>query len=153
MKRLLLFLITCTLFSCINLNAKTKDNVLKYDIEPMVSATAEGSFLFKVYVYDKKTAPEDEIRKAAVHAVIFRGVNNNKPLAKSITTEQQYADYFKSFFDGPCLSFANIVEGSYTRTKMKKGGYKVGAVVQVMKDQLRKELEQAGIIKSLSAGF
>ncbi len=31
--------------------------------------------------------------------------------------------------------------------------FKVGVVVSVMKDQLRKDLEAAGIIKGLSSGF
>lgn len=153
MKRLFLLLFACTLFSCINLSAKDKENVLRYDVAPMESAAAEGCYIFHVYVYNKSIPKEDEIRKAAVHAVIFRGVNNYRPLAKGITAEQEHADYFKSFFNGPCLSFANVVEGTYTRTKVKKSGYKVGCVVQVMKDQLRKELEQAGVIRSLTSGF
>jgi len=41
------------------------------------------------------------------------------------------------------------------RTESVKVGkeYKIGVVVSVSKDQLRKDLEAAGIIKGLSSGF
>ncbi len=41
-----------------------------------------------------------------------------------------------------------------TDDRLKVGKeYKIGVVVSVMKDQLRKDLEKAGIIKALDAGF
>ena len=44
----------------------------------------------------------------------------------------------------------NIAAGD--RVKVGKE-YKIGIVVSVMKDQLRKDLEAAGIVKGLSSGF
>jgi hypothetical protein len=38
-------------------------------------------------------------------------------------------------------------------TKVSKREYKVNVVVSVKKDALRKDLENAGILKSLSSGF
>ncbi len=44
--------------------------------------------------------------------------------------------------------------GDGTPTTMKVGKeYKIGVVVTVMVDLLRKDLEAAGIIKGLSSGF
>ena len=42
--------------------------------------------------------------------------------------------------------------GAGDRIKVGKE-YKVGVVVSVSKDELRKDLEAAGIIKSLNSGF
>lgn len=133
-----------------------KDVVEKYDIEAE-AVGQQGSYLVHVYVYGKKVKDED-IVMAAVHGVIFKGVPGKpgvatqRPLAQSITVEMEKADYFEAFFDGPYNRFGSIVTGTETRVKTK-GGVKLGAVVQVSKDELRRELEQAGVIRKLGAGF
>ena len=70
------------------------------------------------------------------------------------TVETENAAFCEEFFatDGECQNYASIVAGSYDRVKTKKG-YKSGAILQVNKTTLRKELEKAGIIRSLSSGF
>ena len=40
-----------------------------------------------------------------------------------------------------------------SEVKVGKNEYKVGVVISVSKDLLRKDLEAAGIIKGLGAGF
>lgn len=46
-------------------------------------------------------------------------------------------------------------DGQISADDRKKVGkeYKVGIVISVMKDALRKDLESAGVIKGLSSGF
>ena len=50
------------------------------------------------------------------------------------------------------LKYASIMEGTTEIVKVGKE-YKVGVVVSVRKDDLRKALEAAGIIRGLNSGF
>lgn len=141
----------------IGANAK---KTIEYSLESAGSGV-QGTYLVKVWITSSsKKVSDDEILYGAIHGVIFRGFGGSqgmpaqRPMAPSITVEQQKADYFDKFFgkEGAYKAFATIVAGSYQRTKTPKG-YKVGATVQVQKDNLRKELEQSGIIKGLASGF
>lgn len=134
------------------------DKPLQYDIESAGSGV-QGTYLVRVWVYSKSgKVSDEEIKKAAVHGVIFRGFNggqgspSQRPIATSTTLEEEKAEYFKAFFGSAYLQYANIVSGSYQRVKVAKE-YKIGVIVQVSKDNLRRELEQAGVVKGLSNGF
>lgn len=138
--------------------AAKEDKTPEYDIEAAGSGV-QGTYLVRVWIYSKSSKVSDEdIKKAAVHGVIFRGFNgkrgspSQRPIATTATLEEEKAEYFKAFFGNTYLQFANIVSGSYQRIKASKK-YKVGAIVQINKDNLRRELEQAGIVKGLSNGF
>lgn len=139
-------------------NAKKsyRDVVEKYDIEAE-SVGQQGTYLVHVYVYGRGVK-DDDLVLAAVHGVIFRGVPgkqglaSQRPLVSSVAVETEKADYFEAFFDGPHRRFANVVQGTQSRLKTK-GGVKLGAVVEVSKDDLRRELEQAGVARKLGAGF
>lgn len=129
----------------------------QYDILGAGSGT-EGTILVKVYVYATKVKDED-LKRAAVHGVVFRGCSGNQsgarqPAMASITAETDNAAFCEVFFatDGPCQNYATIVAGSYDKVKTQKG-YKSGAILQIDKTSLRKELEKAGIVRKLSAGF
>lgn len=129
----------------------------KYDITGAGSGT-EGTVLVKVYVYAKKVKDED-FKRVAVHGVVFRGCTGNEsgarqPAMASSTAETDNATFCEEFFavDGQCQNFATIVAGSYDRVKTQKG-YKCGVIVQVDKAALRKALEKAGVVRSLSSGF
>ena len=133
------------------------DKMPQYDITGAGSGT-EGTILVKVYVYGTKVGDED-FKRAAVHGVVFRGCEGNasgasQPAMAAATAEAENAAFCQSFFakDGACQGFASIVEGSYDSVKTKKG-YKQSAILQVNKSALRKELEKAGVVRSLSSGF
>ena len=155
MKRLFNLLMMLLL---INIGAIAKDiKVPQYDITGAGSGS-EGTILVKVYVYAKKVTDAD-LKRAAVHGVVFRGCTGNssgayQPAMAAPTVETENAAFCEGFFatDGECQNYASIVAGSYDRVKTKKG-YKSGAILQVNKTTLRKELEKAGIIRSLSSGF
>ena len=68
--------------------------------------------------------------------------------------ETQYKEYFDSFFaeGGEYQKYASIIEGSTEVVKVGKE-YKVGKIVSVRKDDLRRALEAAGIIRGLNSGF
>lgn len=152
------FLFVCLyLFSVLGIMAKGKA-MPQYDITGAGSGT-EGTLLVKVYVYEKNASDADLIR-AAVHGVVFRGVSSGnmsgarQPAMAAATAEKDNASYCSEFFDveGECQGYASIVAGSYERVKTNKG-YKSGAILQVNKASLRKTLEKAGVVKSLTSGF
>lgn len=133
------------------------DDMPKYDITGAGSGT-EGTVLVKVYVHGKRVGDE-ALKRAAVHGIVFRGCSGNEsgarqPAMASPAVEQENAEFCERFFaeDGECQNYASVVAGSYDRVKTKKG-YKTGAILQVDKTALRKYLEKAGVIRSLSSGF
>ena len=156
MKRLL-SLMTLLLAFFMGAMAKGGDKMPQYDLTGAGSGT-EGTILVKVYVYAKSVKDED-LKRAAVHGVVFRGCTGNQsgarqPAMASATAEADNAAFCKAFFaiDGPCQNYATIIAGSYDRVKTQKG-YKSGAILQIDKTSLRKELEKAGVVRTLSTGF
>ena len=133
------------------------DKMPVYDIMGAGSGT-EGTILVKVYVYAKSVKDVD-LKRAAVHGVVFRGCVGNQsgarqPAMASPQAEADNAAFCKTFFaeDGECQNYASVVAGSYDRVKTSKG-VKCGAILQVDKAALRKTLEKAGVVRSLSSGF
>lgn len=164
MKKILLSLLVVACCFPVMAGSKSKankdTNQFRYEIECAGNAI-QGTYLVKVWSYSKKAAvAEDQCRKNAVHGVVFKGYGggqgcvSQRPLANQPGVEAQYADYFKSFFadGGEFQKYASIMSGTTETVKVGKE-YKVGVVVSVRKDDLRKALEAAGIIKSLNSGF
>lgn len=158
MKTKVLLLLCCLCFALTSATAKEK--AIEYTIESAGSAV-HGTYLVKVWVFSKSSSvSDDELIYGAIHGVIFRGFAGSqgqatqRPMVANSSIETEKSDYFGAFFgkEAAYRRYGSIVTGSYQRVKTPKG-YKVAAIVQVSKDNLRKELEQAGIVKSLSAGF
>lgn len=148
-------------------NKKTKDtHEWRYELDCMGTGK-QGTYLIKVWSYSKK--PRLAIEKAkrnAVHGVIFKGFaagkqgcKSQKPLARNSNLENEKKSFFTVFFKdgGKYMKFVTASnDGAVAagdRLKVSKKMYKIGIVISVNKDELRKELENAGIIKSLDAGF
>ena len=140
--------------------ANVDTNQYRYEIECAGNAV-QGTYLVKVWTYSKSAAvAENQCRKNAVHGVIFKGYGggqgcvSQRPMANNPGVEQQYKEYFDSFFatGGEFQKYASILSGT-TETVKVGNEYKVGVVVSVRKDDLRKALEAAGVIKSLNSGF
>lgn len=133
----------------------------RYEVE-CVSTGAAGSYLVKVWSYSKKAdVALDQAKKNAVHAIVFQGFTGagagctQKPLTNNPALEQEKEVFFKEFFadGGKYMKFVSS-SGDGNKEVVKVGKeYKVGVVVSVQKDLLRKDLEAAGIIKGLSSGF
>lgn len=157
--------ILCALSLCLSASAASKKKAdkdtqqFRYEIECAGNAT-QGTYLVKVWSYSKKAnIAEDQCRKNAVHGVIFKGYGGNgcvsqRPLCSTPGAEEQYDTYFKKFFEtgGEFQRYASIVEGTTETVKVGKE-YKVGVIVSVRKDDLRRALEAAGVIRALNAGF
>lgn len=164
MRKLLLSLLVVALCTPMMAGAKKqadKDTQqFRYDIECAGNAV-QGTYLVKVWSYSKKAnIAENQCRKNAVHGIIFKGYGGSqgcvsqRPMANMPGIETQYKEYFDSFFaeGGEYQKYASIIEGSTEVVKVGKE-YKVGKIVSVRKDELRKALEAAGIIKGLNSGF
>lgn len=158
MNKKCLSFVFAALLSAVNVLGADSD----YNIECAGVTAKEGYSLVKVWVYSSNNKPDDSaLKNAAVHGILFRGISPQDgcqalpPLAGSLQAYEQHADYFNAFFEkgGSYLSYASVVPASYEAVKLSKKRYKMGAKVMVSKDQLRRDLEKAGIIKGLSTGF
>ncbi len=137
-----------------------------YDIE-CVGTGKEGFKLIKVWSYSKK--PKYAITqswKNAVHGIIFKGFSGTgrsctgfRPLINKSMNQKQYDAFFKNFFldSGQYSQFVtDAADGSIDPRDVLKVGkkmYKIGVVVNVNVSQLRKLLEEEGIINGLTTGF
>lgn len=164
MRKILLSLLVVAMCAPVFAGAKKKANKdtdqFRYEIECAGNAI-QGTYLVKVWSYSKKAAvAENQCRKNAVHGVIFKGYGggqgcvSQRPMANNPGVETQYKEYFDSFFKegGEFQKYASVVAGTTESVKVGKE-YKVGCIVSVRKDDLRKALEAAGVIRGLNSGF
>jgi hypothetical protein len=136
----------------------------RYELEA-VQTGVSGTYLIKVWSYSKKPdVAIEQAKKNAVHGIIFRGfagtdrVPGQSPLTNNPNIEEEKADFFDAFFadGGKYLKFVSVTnDGAVAAEDRMKVGkeYKIGVLISVRKEELRKDLENAGIIKGLSAGF
>lgn len=139
------------------------DSQWNYEIE-CAGISPEGSYMIKVFTYSsKKKLDVLEAKKNAIHGVLFKGFAGNnltgcatvKPICRSSNIEYEKKDFFDAFFqEGKYLKYVTESSDALASSDRAKVGknYKIGIVVMVSKDDLRKDLENAGIIKSLK-GF
>lgn len=136
----------------------------RYEIEALEVGT-QGTCLVKVWSYSKKPeVASSQSRKNAVHGVIFKGIPakdripGKKPLVQNASAEAEHADFFKNFFadGGAFMRYVTLTNnGAIEAGDVMKIGkeYKVGVNVTVNYSELRKAMEDAGVIKKLGAGF
>lgn len=162
LRKLIVIFATLLLFVSMPTSAKepVKAKPLTYEIQCAGSGT-QGYYLVEVSTYVDKAnqISEDVVMKCAVHGVLFRGFTggqgctSQRPLTGSAMQEQQHEEFYKSFFDNRSyVNYASFVSGSMKTTRVGKQ-YKVAGTVSVAKDQLRRDLEKAGMIRGLSSGF
>ncbi len=136
----------------------------RYEIEPVAVGT-QGTYLIKVWSYSRSSRVAiEQAKKNAVHGIVFRGfsgvygVPGQRPLTPNPNLEQEQAHFFNNFFatGGKYQKFVSV-SGDGTvqpRDRLRVGNeYKIGVVVSVNVAELRKDLEAAGIIRALDAGF
>ncbi len=163
----ILFLVIALIVSQITLadkrqKADAETNKFRYDVEYNKPA-GDGMCQVKVWSYSKRSRiAAEQCRKNAVHAVIFKsyaaadGSNlSQRPLVKDPAVQREKAAFFADFFldGGPYRQYVTAVTDGSMEVKKVGRQYKVGVVVTVSKDQLRKYLESEGIIRSLASGF
>jgi len=137
----------------------------RYEIE-CAGVGADGTYLIKVWSYSKKPSIAiTQAKKNAVHGIIFkgfggdgRGCPSQKAMASNPNIEEEKTDFFGPFFEegGKYMKYVSeSTDGMVDAGDRMKIGkeYKIGVIVSVSKDALRKDLEAAGIIRGLSSGF
>ena len=166
-KKLVFF--TCTIILATSVSAqKSKANkdtdAWRYEVE-VVQEGVSGTYLVKVWSYSKKpNVAIEQAKKNAIHGVIFKGfpssgrIQGKSSLTNNSSLETEKADFFSQFFSdgGKYMKFVSISNDAAVGAGdiMKIGKeYKVGVIVSVKVTELRKDLENAGILKGLSAGF
>lgn len=166
MKKILLLVLALAMTQLCLANKQKKADAetdkFRYDLE-YARPSGDGMCQVKVWSYSKKSRiAAEQCRKNAVHGIIFKSYStgdgttaSQRPLVKDPSVQQEKADFFEEFFSdgGPYRQFVSAVtDGSQEIVKVGKQ-YKVGVVVTVSKDQLRKYLESQGIVRSLGSGF
>ena len=161
MKKILLFVlagVTALTLSAKDKKATAAADAFHYDVE-YVKTTGDGIAQVKVGSYAKKAnVATSEIRKDAVHAVIFKGYAGTgagvRPLAKDPDVQFTKADFFNQFFGGNDWEryVSDVQTGSMEAMKVGKE-YKGSATVSVNVKLLRQHLEKAGVIRGLASGF
>ena len=151
-------------FAQTNKKANNDTDAWRYEIEAVQTGT-QGTYLIKVWSYSKKpNIAIEQAKKNAVHGIIFRGftgiagVPGQKALTNNVNLEEEKEDFFKPFFadGGKYMKFVSTSnDGAVAAEDRMKIGkeYKGGVIVTVNVDALRKDLQDAGIIKVLGAGF
>lgn len=139
-------------------NANEDTFIWRYEIEP-TSTGNQSTYQIKVWSYSSvvETAIE-QAKKNAVHGIIFRGFKGYPALTSNPNLEIEFQDFFRDFFadGGKYMKFISVTgNGALIPTDLIKIGkeYKVAVVVTVLQANLRKDLEAAGILKTLSSGF
>jgi hypothetical protein len=163
---LVFLLITITTITNAQNNRKANKDTeaWRYEIE-VVQTGVQGTYLLKVWSYSKKpNVAIEQAKKNAVHGVIFKGfagtqsIPGQRSLTSNVNLEEEKADFFKPFFAdaGKYMKFVSMSnDGAVAAEDRMKVGkqYKVGVILSVNVSALRKDLEDAGIIKALGAGF
>ena len=132
------------------------DTPWTYEIE----SVGVGTYAIRVWSYYKNAKmPLEVAKRNAVHAVIFKGVPAgngaaSQPPLKTDAVTASDSVFFGNFFQGEYQDYINsVASGSLRILKLRAREYKIGYVVSVAKDNLRKYLEDQGVIKGLSSGF
>ena len=162
---ILFVMASISMFSQARKKADKATEEFRYEVECAGIGT-DGTYLIKVWSYSKKpNVALEQAKKNAVHGIIFkgfagggRGCTSQKPLASSPGVESQHEEFFKLFFadGGNYMKYVSVSSDGNVDAgdRMKVGKeYKVGVIVSVMKDALRKDLEAAGVVRGLSSGF
>ena len=134
----------------------------RYELQAAVGQAAEGAALVRVWTYSTKpTIAEGQAGKNAVHGIIFKGypastdgsrIVGRDPLINDPAVEEANQAYFDEFFKsgGAYQRYVSYIGNGIPDQQIKVGKeYKVGVTVVVLIDQLRKRLEEDGIIKAL----
>lgn len=161
---ILVVLAATTLFAQTRKERKAMyDSQYNYEIA-CLGVGNDGTKLLKVWGYGKKVDNAIyDAKRTSVAAVIFRGVpagNGAAPTPSLLPVDgyEKNMAFFDEFFKdgGMYLSFVNLTTdgtpGGSDNLKMSHG-YKVAVSASINFNELRKYLQDKGIVKRLDAGF
>ena len=163
MKNIILVL-TIALSSVFSISAFGGDKNLGKPQVVIAEVGKPGTVVVKVWSYNKSAKIEDNlVFENAVRSIIFDGIEpddsrhmKGRPALAAGTYEDNQS-YYDTFFSGKeYAQYCTMAMEGYVEQgsllKLKKG-YKIGKIVVVQYDQLRKRLVTDGVIKGLDSGF
>lgn len=169
MKKSILTIITLLIALATIVGQTRKERKAMYDSQynyelACLGVGNDGTKLLKVWGYGKKVDNAIyDAKRTSVAAVIFRGVpagNGAAPTPSLLPVDgyEKNMEFFDEFFKdgGMYLSFVNLTTdgtpGGSDNIKMSHG-YKVAVSASINFNELRKYLQDKGIVKRLDAGF
>lgn len=168
MQRLTLILLCLTLsFAQLWAKSKVKEaETYNYEIEAYsANSTVDASkCIIRVWSYGKKeNATRDICMRNAVHGILFKGYaafdfHSSGKQALVPDGYDAHKEYFDQFFNsGDYKQFVQVTNKGMAEAgsviKISKNEYKIGVVVMISYDALRKRLENDGIIKKMDFLF
>ena len=161
-KNSLLFIAFIALLTSCATSQKATDDTLvwRYEVqETNKVAKDKKSVIFKVWSYAKnENLAIKQAGKNAVHACIFKQIGYYPPLASVSSIEIEHKDFFNEFFQdgGEYMRFVQFVNNGAIAPEDKiklKNMYKIGVYAKINRADLRKYLEEKGILKSMNQMF
>jgi hypothetical protein len=149
-----MFATSCTTYK----NSVSNSAAAFYNYEIQHQGSGAGTETVKVFSFAKNEKEGIELGKVnAIRAILFKGIPNanyQKPMVPEVGAEEKYKSYFNEFLKpgGKYLKFIALTNNNLDVFKSTEQ-QKVGITVTIQKDNLRKELEAANIIKPLNYGF
>lgn len=146
---------------------QTNTNTTTYNYQLELAGVGnQGNCTIKVWsIAPDPALAGGQAAKNGVHGVIFKGVPMNKygqgviPLIKDYSNAGAHDAFFEEFFKdgGDYMRFVSLVYNGTAAPgdmiKLGKKEYKIGLVVVVQYESLRKYLEAKNIIEKLGSGF
>jgi len=128
----------------------------EFDIQPSYTGV-QGVEIFKVFVKVKnEKIGLEKAKKNVVQAILFQGISGSGSVAPFLTIselDESRKVFFEKFFEKKeYLKFVNIAnDGTIGPGDFKRVGkmYRIGYLLKVEKAQLRRYLEENGIIRKL----
>lgn len=147
------YLFVIVLFSWSSTAIAKEPEFLDYEI--VCAGNSEGHYLVEVSVFvsKKKEINEETVKRCALHGVLFKGFSAKEP---GCVSQRRMIDELKDSDSEFIKDLLSKDYGQYTETigiplqvvKQAKL-YRVTTTVQVAKNQLRRDLEKAGVIRKL----
>ena len=136
----------------------------RYEIENIGIVATAGNKVLKVWSYasDPRVAIE-QAKKNAVHGILFKGMADAER-AKGCSPlvpegESAHEAFFEAFFaqGGDYMRYVALTTSGEVAAedvlRISKKEYKIGVIVTVQYDNLRRRLEQEGIVEKLNSRF
>lgn len=163
MKRLMMFLAILLPAAVIAAPCKKADKEtaqMRYELQATVGQAPEGSAMVRVWTYSKKAQiAEGQAGKNAVHGILFKGypsynegntrIVGREALIADASVWETKADYWDTFFQkgGRYQQFISYIANGVPDQILKVGKeYKIGVVVIVQVEGLRRQLQEDGIL-------
>ena len=143
--------------------ADTQTMQWRYELQACIGQAPKGTALMRVWTYSKDVRVATlQAGKNAVHGIIFTGIAPTNDatrlpgvpaLVADPAVEEQHAEYFRTFFadGGAYQRYVSFMANGTPDQVIKIGReYKVGLIVTVQTEALRKRLEDDNIIPKLA---